>query len=69
MENLTATQSNEGLIHLLLRHMLQWLHVISDFLLESRAWSGPLLPWETSIGTLRKGMMSWTHGAVCVAVL
>lgn len=44
MEDLTTAQSNEGLIHLLLRHILQRLHVISGFLLESRAWNGPLLP-------------------------
>ena len=44
MENFATTQSNEGLIHLLLRHMLQGLDLISGFLLESRARYGPLLP-------------------------
>ena len=44
MKDLTTAQPHERLIHLLPRHVLQWLDIIPGFLLESRAWNRSPLP-------------------------
>ena len=52
VKDLATAQPHKRLIHLLPRHMLQWLHIIPGFLLKSGAWNGSLLPFNSQLSSL-----------------